>query len=339
MINLILCGGSGTRLFPISRKRTPKQFYPLIEGRSLFEKTLERNLQACSSAIIVTNELQYDIAKSQVSQPETHFILEPIGRNTAPAIALACLGLQPDDVLLVTPSDHLIGNQAAYLECLREAKALAEQGFLVTFGIKPHHPETGFGYIEADGENVLSFKEKPDLETAQSYIAAGNYYWNSGMFCFTAGCFLAELKKHSPEILEKSQIAYNQSPKTNPNAIALNAMQAIPDISIDYAVMESSSLVKVVPADIAWSDLGSFDALYDELPHDANGNTAAEHFLGINSQNNVVLSSKRLIAAIDVSDLIIVDTPDALLICRRGSSQKVKQIVDTLKAAGSTITE
>jgi mannose-1-phosphate guanylyltransferase len=340
MINLILCGGSGTRLFPISRKRTPKQFYPLIEGKSLFEKTLDRNLQACTSAIVVTNQLQYELAHSQVSNPaDAHFILEPVGRNTAPAIALACFALPAAQVLLVTPSDHLISNQPEYLDCLRRAKTLAEQGYLVTFGIQPHHPETGFGYIEADGENVRSFKEKPDAATAQMYLDAGNYYWNSGMFCFTVGSFLQELQLHSPEVYENAKIAYEKSQKNNPNAIDLHDMTAIPDISIDYGVMEKSNLVKVIPADIGWSDLGSFDALYNELPHDDSHNTQAEGFLNINSHNNLILSSKRLIAAIDIDDLIIIDTPDALLICKRGSSQKVKQVVDILKATGSTLTD
>ena len=346
MTNIILCGGSGTRLWPISRTLMPKQFVQLFDapgqpllqgnspsGQSLFQLTVLRNQKACSSQMIVSNAEQYFLAVDQLAQlhvTQNSFLLEPVGRNTAPAIALACMALPRDEIVLVTPSDHLIKDEKAYLEVLKTAKEQASLDKLVTFGITPSYPETGFGYIEAAGLDVKSFKEKPDLQTAQAYIDAGNYYWNSGMFCFKAGLFLDELERYSPEIYNASKTAYENAPKDNVIRITHNDMAAIPDDSIDYAVMEKSSCVRVIPSDIAWSDLGSFDALYDELPKNGNGNTANLHHISIDSHNNLILAHKT-IATIDIDDLIIIDTEDALLISKKGSSQKVKEVVAELK--------
>lgn len=342
MTNIILCGGSGTRLWPISRTLMPKQFVQLFEGQSLFQLTVERNSKACSAQMIVSNAEQYFLAIDQLSDMNVGnntFLLEPIGRNTAPAIALACMAMSPDEIVLVTPSDHLIRDEKRYLECISQAKTFAEADNLVTFGITPSYPETGFGYIEASGNNVTSFKEKPDAQTAQNYIEAGNYYWNSGMFCFKAGLFLAELQKHSPEIFAASKTAYENRVSINESQykIRLEDMNAIPEDSIDYAVMEKSDCVKVIPSDIAWSDLGSFDALYDELPKDSDGNTASDKHISIDSRNNLILSDGRQIATVDVEDMIIVDTGDALLISKKGSSQKVKNVVSELKKRGSEL--
>jgi len=264
-------------------------------------------------------------------------MLEPVGRNTAPAIALACLSLEYDDIVLVTPSDHLIKNQIEYEAVLKKAREFASDGNLVTFGITPDYPETGYGYIESNDFDVISFKEKPDEQTAKDYIKKGNFYWNSGIFCFKAGVFLEELKNSSPEIYEMSRAAFENSVDTNPFRIKMEDMLNIPEDSIDYAVMEKSQRVKVVPSDIGWSDLGSFDALYDELPKDEYNNTISKNSINIDSKNNLLISSDRLVATIDVDDLLIIDTSDALLVSKKGSSQKVKQVVKKLKESNSQL--
>jgi len=334
MMNIILCGGSGTRLWPISRSLMPKQFVKLFDDNSLFQLTVKRNAPVCSTRFIVSNAEQYFLALDQLEElghTDTRYLLEPIGRNTAPAIALACMALDPGSIVLVTPSDHLIKHQTAYEKAVTRAKELASEGYLVTFGITPVFPETGFGYIEANGEEVLAFHEKPDRAKAQSYLDAGNYYWNSGMFCFRAGLFLEELARFAPAIYEAAATAYAQATRGDIIRIRHDDMAAIPENSIDYAVMEKSSRVRVVPADIGWSDVGSFDALYDELPKDPSGNTLCPNHLAIDSSNNLIMGSERLIATVSVSDLIVIDTGDALLITRRGLSQRVKEVVAELK--------
>jgi len=342
MTNIILCGGSGTRLWPISRTLMPKQFVKLFDDKSLFQLTVERNSKLCASQFIVSNQEQYFLAYDQLEEmhmDDNRYLLEPVGRNTAPAIALACMMLPPDEIVLVTPSDHLIKDEAAYRKVVDSAETMAKQGALVTFGITPAYPETGYGYIEADGEDVISFTEKPNLETAKTYIKQGNYYWNSGMFCFKAGIFLEELQKYAPEIYETSLIAFeNRKTQNETFRIQLAHMENIPSESIDYAVMEKSDRVKVVPSDIDWSDLGSFDALYEELPKDENGNTKADRHISIDSKNNLLIGHDKKIATIDIEDLIIVDTPDALLISKKGSSQKVKKVVEQLKTKKSELT-
>ena len=325
MTNIILCGGSGTRLWPISRTLMPKQFVKLFEDRSLFQLTVQRNAQLCDQQMIVSNAEQYFLAMDQLEElgaTNNHYLLEPVGRNTAPAIALACLALDPEEIVLVTPSDHRIKDQQAYAETIKQAKALAEENYLVTFGIQPAFAETGFGYIEAEGNNVKAFHEKPNASTAQRYVDAGNYYWNSGMFMFRAGVFLDELRTHAPDIFTAAQQAYDRAHHDGMIRIHHEDMLAIPEESIDYAVMERSSQVKVVPANIGWSDVGSFDALAEALPNDTH--------------NNLILSNKP-VELIDIHDTIVVDTDDALLVVRKGSSQKVKAIVQRLKKEGSSL--
>ena len=359
MTNIILCGGSGTRLWPISRTLMPKQFVKLFDGKSLFELTVERNAKLCDKNMIVSNAEQYFLAlnqledDSQFSILNSQFLLEPVGRNTAPAIALACMALDYEEVVLVTPSDHLIKDETEYAKVLLQAKELATEDNLVTFGITPSFAETGFGYIETNGKwkmengklnglNAIKFHEKPDLAIAKKYIDINSqfstvnpqfFFWNSGMFCFKAGVFLDELKKYSPDIYEASKIAFNNSLNIHHSIFKINQkdMQSIPSDSIDYAVMEKSKKVKVVPSNIDWSDVGSFDALFEELPKDNNNNTINDKHISINSKNNLIYGQDKYIATVDIEDLIIVDTGDALLISKKGSSQKVKQIVSEIK--------
>ncbi len=342
MTNIILCGGSGTRLWPISRTLMPKQFVRLFDDKSLFQLTVERNSKVCEGQFIVSNLEQYFLALDQLEElhkTNNRYLLEPLGRNTAPAIALACFGLPEEEIVLVTPSDHLIKDEVAYKKVLKEAEKLAGEDYLVTFGITPSFAETGFGYIEANGENVNAFHEKPDLDTATEYLEAGNYYWNSGMFCFKAGIFLEELKKYAPNIYETSRKAFDNAEQVtdNQSRIKDDFMRAIPEDSIDYAVMEKSDKVKVVASDIGWSDVGSFDSLFEELPKDKNDNTLNPNHISIDSKNNLVYGYDRKIATVDIEDCIVVDTGDALLISKKGSSQKVKKIVEELKSSNSEL--
>lgn len=253
MINVILCGGSGTRLWPLSRTLMPKQFVKFFNDKSLFQLTVDRNSQICKNQFIVSNSEQYFLALDQLEELQktnNRYLLEPIGRNTAPAIALACMAMSPETIVLVTPSDHLIKDQFAYGKVVSQAESLAQKGYLVTFGIQPTFPETGFGYIEAYGEDVKAFHEKPDSATATHYIEAGNYYWNSGMFCFKTGVFLEELDQYAPEIFRMSKNAYEHAKQDEMIRIRYDDMMQIPEDSIDYAVMEKSKKVKVVPSDI-----------------------------------------------------------------------------------------
>jgi len=351
MTNIILCGGSGTRLWPISRTLMPKQFVKLFENISLFQMTLQRNLSTCDDHMIVSNAEQYFLAVDQIEELDksgskmehSTFLLEPVGRNTAPAIALACFAVDPEEIVLVTPSDHLIKDEAAYNEVVQKSESLAEQNYLVTFGITPEHPETGFGYIEANGEIVTAFHEKPDKATAEEYLRSNTnhptskYLWNSGMFCFKAGIFLEELQKYSPEIYQKSLEAYESTDKSHFLRVTHDAMGAIPEESIDYAVMEKSDRVRVVASDIGWSDLGSFDALDEEMAKDDDGNTIVDNLIAIQSHNNFIHSSGRMVTLAEVNDLIVVDTPDALLVSHKGSSQKIKDIVRELKGRESEL--
>ena len=341
MINVVLCGGSGTRLWPISRSFMPKQFIKIFDD-SLFQMTIKRNRELCYKEIIVSNEELYFIALDQLEEiglKESEFLLEPIGRDTAAAIALSAFSVDPEEILLITPSDHLIKNQKAYKEAVLKAKEFAKEGFLVTFGITPSSPHTGYGYIEADGYDVLSFKEKPSLEVAKEYLKKGGFYWNSGIFCFQAGVFLKELEKYAPKIYETSKEAFLGIKRDKSiKRVPLNKMEKIIKNSIDYAVMEHSKIVKVIPSNMEWSDLGSFDSLYEHFPKDSNQNAIKANTILENSKKNLFYaSSKRVICAIDIENLIVVDSEDALLIMKKDSSQKVKNIVNKLKEEGSEL--
>ena len=314
----------------------PKQFLKLFDETSLFQLTVQRNKTFCNKQLVVSNAEQYFLALDQFEELQedtnANFLLEPIGRNTAPAIALACMLLDPDEIVLVTPSDHFIKDQESYEKVITRAKELASAGDLVTFGIKPQYPETGYGYIEAQAEDVKAFHEKPDAMTAQSYIQKGNFYWNSGMFCFKAGVYLEELKKYAPEIYESSTKAYKTAKHGEMTRIVHDAMLEIPEESIDYAVMEKSERVKVIASDIGWSDIGSFDALEHEFEKDQNNNTKNESLFAFNAHNNFVYAKNKAVALNDVDDLIVVETEDVVLVSKKGSSQKIKELVSMVKA-------
>ena len=336
LTNIILCGGNGTRLWPISRTLMPKQFVKLFEDKSLFQLTVERNATLCQKQFIVSNEEQYFLALDQLEEigaMEAQYLLESVGRNTAPAIALACMLLDENELVLVSPSDHLIEDESAYAEVLIQAQSLAQDKHLVTFGITPSYAETGFGYIEGGdifqtfARDVKAFHEKPNASTADKYVNAGNYYWNSGMFCFKAGIFLSELQKYAPEIYKNAKKALCGKNKNQMMRINYQDMLDIPAESIDYAVMEKSNKVKVISSTIGWSDVGSFDALFEALPKDENNNTINKKHISIGSKNNLVYGTHRMITTIDMEECIIVDTGDALLISKKGSSQKVKALV------------
>jgi len=336
MTNIILCGGSGTRLWPISRTLMPKQFVKLFDDKSLFQLTVERNKDVCSQQFVISNAEQYFLASDQLEELKSNnnkFLLEPVGRNTAPAIALACFALDSQEMVLISSSDHLIKNKTNYLHVINKAKELAEADNLVTFGITPEYAEVGYGYIESEGSNVKAFHEKPDLKMAEKYLASKNFYWNSGIFCFKVGVFLEELKKYAPDIYKNSKIAYENANDEKLIRISHDDMQAITEESIDYAVMEKSDKVKVVIADMQWSDLGSFDALDKEMEKDENNNTKCKNLYTVDSKNNFIYSKERAIGIVGIEDLVIVDTSDALLISKKGESQKIKEIVKKLKDA------
>ena len=353
MIHLILCGGSGTRLWPLSRTQMPKQFVRLFDnGESLFQATLKRNHNLVQGSIIATGVDHYFLAVDQLQSTSsdienTRFLLEPIGRNTAPAIAMASMMLPENEVILVTPSDHLIRNQAAYEAAVHQAKSLAEQGYLVTFGIQPTYAETGFGYIQAKGDEVISFTEKPDLATATQYVEQGGYFWNSGMFCFQAGSLLSEMRKHAPDVVQQCEQALADLNSLSEVELrpSLESMQQVEDISIDYAVMEKSTRTKVISCDIGWSDLGSFAALYDEVKQTDQQNAfilrgdAAKAPICEQATGNLVVAGERQVTLLDVEDLIVVDTADALLISHRRSAQHIRKLVDRVRATTPELTD
>lgn len=353
MTNVILCGGSGTRLWPISRTHFPKQFYKFINERSLFQMTVLRNKDLCDDFLIITNKDQYFIALDQLEEigvKNFRFILEPVPRNTAAAVALSCFDALENGAapLFITPSDHLIKNQDAYGNVINIASAASKSGNIIMFGIKPEYPETGYGYIEVVHENgetppnstfsVSSFKEKPDKETADSYISKGNFYWNSGMLLFEPAILLNELKEFCPGIYGPSKHAYENAAKDGSMVrIKEEDMLNIEENSIDFALLEKTALVRVVPSDINWSDLGNFDSIYNEMEKDENNNVTTKNSVHINSRNNLIMSNGTMIATIDIEDLIIVNTDDALLISKKGSSQSVKKVVDELKKRNSEL--
>lgn len=348
LIPLILSGGSGTRLWPVSRKNLPKQFLSLTGESTLFQQTVARALTLPSSAnpIVVASADHRFLAADQLLESSVQgatIILEPTPRNTAPAIALGALqalSSDPDALLLVLPADHLIGDTTSFSTAVENAIPVALDGWLVTFGIHPDRPETGFGYIrraEAIGDGafrVEQFVEKPNLMTAESYLAKGSYDWNSGMFLFKASRYLEELGAYAPDILEATQRAF-ASAKSDLDFVRVDKDEftKVPDDSIDYAVMEKSTRSAVVPVSCEWSDIGSWSALWLAGSKDDSGNLLEGDTIAISTRNSLVRSHDRhLVATVGVDDLIVVTTPDATLVTRRSDAQDVKKVVDQLKA-------
>jgi mannose-1-phosphate guanylyltransferase/mannose-6-phosphate isomerase len=346
MIPVILSGGSGTRLWPLSRGQYPKQFLPLVSKRTMVQETLLRlqGLAGLQAPIAVCNQNHRFMMAEQlweIGVKPAAIILEPIGKNTAPAVAMAALSAQsPDDVLLVLPADHVISNIEAFHRAVVEAQVLASQGFLVTFGIIPTEPETGYGYIKRSKHQtggafaVEAFVEKPDLATASSYLQSGDYFWNSGMFAFTASCFLKELEKFHPVMLDMCKQALAAA-KIDLDFTRLDKtiFSGCPSDSIDYAVMEKTDKAMVVPLDAGWNDVGSWSALWDVTAKDSNGNAINGDVLTVDTHNSYIHAENKLVAAIGVEDMVIIETADAVMIAPKDRVQEVKDIVGQLKAA------
>ncbi|MCC8625507.1 mannose-1-phosphate guanylyltransferase/mannose-6-phosphate isomerase [Xanthomonas vesicatoria] len=345
VLPIILSGGSGTRLWPLSRESYPKQFLPLVGDKSMLQATWLRAAPVAGHApIVVANEEHRFMAAEQLQQlgvKPSAILLEPKGRNTAPAIAVAALEAMrdgADPLLLVLPSDHVIGDEAAFQAGVKVAAEAAAQGKLVTFGIKPTAPETGYGYIKAGSGTgataVERFVEKPDLATAQGYLASGEYYWNSGMFLFRASRYLEELRKFHPAIADACQKAW-QNGKRDADFTRLDkdAFAASPSDSIDYAVMEKTADAVVVPLDAGWNDVGSWSSLLDVSEQDAQGNAHHGDVIQIDCQNTYAYGS-RLIAMVGLEDVVVVETPDAVLVGHRDRIQEVKDVVSQIKTAG-----
>lgn len=356
LLSVVLSGGSGSRLWPASRQTYPKPFMK-IGGATLLQQAIERG-QACGSGdlLVVTNKdhqfLTQDVLGQMSDAPSTTFLLEPKGRNTGPAIALAALQCAKqfgdETVMLVLAADQLIPDIEAFVASASEAFRLAEQGKLVLFGVSPTGPETGFGYVEVARvsrapQPACRFVEKPDLATAQEFLATGRYYWNSGMFAFTAKSIIAALERHAPDVIQAARTALasaqikGQGLHFPPHEFGLQ-----PDISIDYAVMERADNVHVVPAKFGWSDVGSWPAVAQAQVADASGNTFDREVLAIDTTGThvqVESHSPKVVATIGVHDMVIVDTPDALLVCHKDSAQSVKRVVGALKGRHAELTE
>ena len=315
--NLVLCGGVGSRLWPLSRKSYPKQYLKLFGDKSLFQLTIQRNANYVDGLITVGNQLNNELASKQldeIGKVTSLAIVESIARNTAPAIAFAAFALEDEDVIFVTPSDHLIDDNDDYSIAVNKAIDLAKSGNIVTFGIKPNKPETGFGYINFEGNDVLAFVEKPDTDKAKMFLDSGKYLWNSGMFCFKASIYLEELQKYAPQMYNECLIAYNNSVS---GKMPLAECEKINGNSIDYSIMEKTDKAKVVPSDITWSDLGSFSALWDY--YELNN---PEKFIN----GNLVINPDKHFEIEGLNNLIIVNTEDAFLIIPREKAQDVKYV-------------
>jgi len=350
LIPVLLSGGVGSRLWPVSRELYPKQFLPLADAKlSLFQQTLERlgGMPALGEPVVVCNEEHRFLVAQQLrdmGHGGASIILEPIGRNTAPAIALAAIDAlrqTEDAVLLVLPADHVIRDCDALQRAAQTGMALAGAGHLVTFGIVPQAPETGYGYIRRGAAlddqvyAVSHFAEKPDLETANAYVASGEYFWNSGMFLFRADRYLEELDKYAPQMLAACRKAYEQaSDDLDFIRVHKESFTACPSDSIDYAVMERTDRAAMVPLDCGWNDVGSWGALWQTGTPDARGNVSRGDVILRNVSNAYVRAESRLVAAVGLEDVVIVETADAVLVANKDSSQDVKHIVAHLKLEG-----
>ncbi len=351
IIPVILSGGAGTRLWPVSRKAYPKPFMQLADGTTLAELTFDRAIEVATEGevVTVTSRDYYFLCKdiykknSRCDIDKQTFLLEPAGRNTAPAIALAALQVQQahgdEAIMVVMPSDHLIKDIETFKQTVQQAAQLAAEGYLTTFGIYPTAPETGYGYIkagEALGEQAYAidqFVEKPSLEVAKSYIESGDYSWNSGMFCYQVGALLAAMQATAPEVLSQSQVCFDSTDTLQTQIeFDLDQFMQLPDISIDYAVMEKAAKRAVVDSRFDWNDIGSWNAMASLSDSDVAGNRIEGKAVTVDSQNCYIRAGDRLVAVVGVSDLMVVDTTDAVLIAHKDKSQGVKDVVQFLKA-------
>lgn len=338
---IILAGGSGTRLWPLSRRNFPKQFLKLLGDKSLLQITAERFLSAVKpdDIIVITNK-SYEFYVRRDLPWLKHVILEPVGRNTGPAIALAMkycsenLGYSKDEAIFVSPSDHIIEPVDRFSDYLRQSEQIAIDGNIVTFGIRPIKPETGYGYIKIDksdsdggqrGYRTEGFVEKPDVETAGKYLSDGGYYWNSGMFVFSGGTMERELYDHTPDISRFLDLGFEEM---------IHRFNEMPSISIDYAVMEKSKIVRMIPVDLDWNDIGSWDSALNMGVMDRVTQTPEDNLISVDSINTVVMGNGRLIAVVGLEDCMVVDTDDALLIMKKGQGQKIKDVMERLTIAG-----
>ncbi len=350
LVPVIMSGGAGTRLWPVSRKAHPKPFMRMADGHSLAEHTLRRALAASQGdgVLTVTSRDYYFLTRDTYlgvdkRAEQFDFLLEPCGRNTAPAIAMAALRIQdrfgPQAQLLVMPADHLVRDQQGFLAAVGNARQLAADGQLVTFGVYPTEPETGYGYIRLgaplqSGFAVDAFVEKPDLSTAEGYLSSGQYRWNAGIFCFRCDAILQALEKYQPGLYQQALMLWASLDKTaQPLELPLQSFSQLPSISIDYAVMEQADNVAVVEGDFGWSDIGSWKAISELYAQDELGNRIRGQAVMVDSRNCFVQSEDRLVAAVGVDDLVIVDTGDAVLVADRRRAQEVKQVVQRLTNA------
>jgi len=353
LVPVVLCGGAGSRLWPLSREHHPKPFIKLADGESLLQKAYLRaeKIKGVDHILTITNRELYFKVEDELSAYKStklhqSFILEPVGRNTAPAIMMAALHVQQmhgDDAnILILPADHLIQDQSAFEAAVVKAHSYSKLGKLVTFGMKPMYPEPGFGYIESDDENVLRFVEKPSRDVAEEYIQRGNFYWNSGMFCFPVGAFLKQMAEHASEISQSSVSCFNESRVSKALNLSLIELPVsfaqIPDNSIDYALMEPMSAsesnltqLTVVPCELGWSDIGSWNSLSELVSADENNNRTLGDVYLQDTHNTYVQSEGRVVGVVGAQDLIVVDTPDALLVAHKNHAQSVKAIYSKLK--------
>ncbi|WP_291066212.1 MULTISPECIES: mannose-1-phosphate guanylyltransferase [unclassified Empedobacter] len=330
IINVILTGGVGSRLWPLSRKEKPKQYIDLFEGKSLFQQTIIRNKDICEELIVVGNVDNYHLSRKALKDlgiEKFHEVIEATPRNTAAAIAFAAFKAHPEDILLVSPSDHLIEDLDIYNSAIQEAIELAKKGSIVTFGLQPTKPETGYGYIQIKNGDVLGFREKPNLDTAQEFLKLADFYWNSGMFCFQAKTFLNELKIHEPDVFESALKAFELS---KDNILPLEESLIIPSISVDYAVMEKTEKLQAVIGRFKWSDMGSFESIYDYL-------LSKKH--PIDKHGNMVIGSKLHTEFLGLKKCILVITDDAILVLKKEKAQDVKKIYENLSSNNKKILE
>ncbi len=337
---IILAGGKGTRLWPISRESFPKQFLKLNDEKSLLQQTIDRF--SGQDIVIVTNHDYYHLVRNQVKdvRPDlmNQIIVEPMQRNTGPAIIYALKYLQqtqqldPHETVVVSSSDYWISSNEKFSAAIQQADEVAKKGYLVTFGVRPNKPETGYGYIQIDANvkagiyPAISFVEKPDLPTAERYLASGEYLWNSGIFAFTAETFFTELKMHNPALFQVSQ---------EDLAVLQDTFSQVPNVSVDYAVMEKSKKIVVIPLDFGWSDVGSWDTVFDVMEKDSDHNATIGNVHAIDTKNSLVIGDKRLISMVGLEDMVVIETEDALFLGKKGESQRVKALVEELRKGGN----